>query len=183
MRDSFAVLGLPRRPFLSEEEISIAYRKLARELHPDQEGGDADKFRELGRAAAILHDPAQRLRELTTDNSGNQIPGQAVELFPQIAAILQNADSFIERYSLASNALTKALLSAPLKSLTADLTAILLSVRKWRISLEQELIRFDASWPAVGSTVLSQLANSFAYATRWEKELKERELALEAILG
>ena len=46
--DPFQILGLPKRPLLTEEEIGQAYRRLAGELHPDQAGGDASRFKELG---------------------------------------------------------------------------------------------------------------------------------------
>ncbi len=176
--DPFSLLGLPRRPLLSEEEIGTAYRKLAGELHPDQEGGDAAAFRKLGAASAIVRDPARRLRELAGTGSSNSLPSQAAVLFPQIAAVLQQADTLIEKHSVASNALSKALLSAPLKSLSVDLRASLLAVGTWRISLEKELIRLDAAWPGVDQDAMHLVADSFAYATRWERELKERELAL-----
>jgi curved DNA-binding protein CbpA len=179
----FALLGLSRRPFLSDEEIGTAYRKLAGELHPDQEGGDAEKFRALGEAAVILRDPAKRLKEFASNNSGNQLPAAATDLFPQVAAVLQQADSLIEKYSLASNALSKALLSAPLKALALDLRATLSSIRIWRSSLEQELNHIDAAWPSVDGTSMNLLADCFAYAARWERELRERELFLDSILS
>ena len=179
----FELLGLPCRPFLSDEEIGSAYRKLAGDLHPDQAGGDAVAFLELGEAAATLRDPAKRLRELSGGIATNQFPHAAAELFPRVATSLHQADQLMEKYSLASNALSKALLRAPLKSLTRDLAAISASVSTWRESLDQELTRLDAIWPHVESSTLSQHADSYTYAARWEKELRERELALESILG
>ncbi len=176
--DPFSILGLPRRPLLSEEEIGSAYRKLAGTLHPDQAEGDTERFRELGEAAAILRDPARRLRELAGTASSSNLPSQAAALFPQIAAVLQQADTLIEKNSVASNALSKALLSAPLKSLSFDLRASLLAVGTWRNSLEKELIRLNAAWPGIDQDAMHLVADSFAYVTRWERELKERELAL-----
>lgn len=179
----FTLLGLPRQPYLNEEEIGTAYRKLAGELHPDQPRGDAAAFRELGEAAAILRDPAQRLRELAGNNSGDQLPAAATDLFPHVATVLQQADSLIEKYFLASNALSKALLSAPLKALALDLRATLSSVRTWRSSLEQELNHLDAAWPSIDGISMNLLADCFAYAARWERELRERELSLDSILS
>ena len=178
----FTLLGLPRRPLLSEEEIGTTYRKLAGELHPDQTGGDTEKFRELGAAAAILRDPAKRLRELAGNNSGDQLPAAATELFPQVATVLQQADRLIEKYFLASNALSKALLSAPLKALALDLNATLSSVRTWRAALDQELFQIDQTWPEQDPVVMTLLADSIAYAMRWESQLRDQELALESLL-
>jgi curved DNA-binding protein CbpA len=179
----FTLLGLTRRPLLTEEEIGTAYRKLAGVLHPDQATGEASAFRGLGEAKAILSDPARRLRELAGVHSECQIPEQAAEFFPQIALLLQRSDILLEKHFLALNPLSKALLSAPLRSLVEDLSAILSSLNSWKASLDQELVGLDAAWPDVSGETLNQLADSFAYASKWESQLRERKLALESILG
>ena len=181
----FSILNLSRRPFLSDEEIGSAYRKLAGELHPDQAGGDTIRFRELGEAAAILSDPSRRLRTLAGQNAPRtpcSLPSHAADLFPKIAAILQQADSLREKKESASNALAKALLAAPLKTVEGDLTLTLSQLEVWRASLEQELREMDHAWPKHDPDKMNLLADSFAYATRWETQLRERKLALEATL-
>ena len=52
-RDYYAVLGLTKGA--SQDEIKKAYRKLAKELHPDK-GGDEDKFKEVSEAYEVLSD-------------------------------------------------------------------------------------------------------------------------------
>jgi len=181
MTDPFDLLGLPRRPLLSEEEIGTAYRKLAGKLHPDQEGGNELLFRELGEAAAILRNPAQRLRELSSSPSGSQLPTKADELFPKIASMLKQADNLIEKQAAASNALAKALLAAPLKNLRTDLDSTLNQLQEWRISLDQELAELDIRWPEYDPNAISLLADAYAYASRWESQLRERMLSLDCI--
>ena len=181
MTDPFDLLGLPRRPLLSEEEIGTAYRKLAGKLHPDQEGGNELLFRELGEAAAILRNPAQRLRELSSSPSGSQLPTKADELFPKIASMLKQADNLIEKQAAASNALAKALLAAPLKNLSTDLESTLNQIQEWRISLDQELAELDIRWPEYDPNAISLLADAYAYASRWESQLRERMLSLDCI--
>ena len=181
--DPFEILSLPRRPFLDDEEIATAYRKLAGALHPDQQGGDAAAFRELGEAAAILRDPARRLKELAGISASHPFPEKAAELFSKVAEILQRSDALIAQTGTASNALTKALLMAPLKSLSLDLSSVQEQLSTWRIFLEEEIQRIDRHWPESDPETLSHLADSFAYADRWSSQLRERELALEAILG
>ena len=43
----------------SQDEIAAAYRRLAKQHHPDA-GGDADAFALIGRAVAVLRDPERR---------------------------------------------------------------------------------------------------------------------------
>lgn len=61
MRDLYATLGIPRTA--SEADIKSAYRKLAKELHPDRNTENpkaAEKFSEATRAYDLLSDKAKR---------------------------------------------------------------------------------------------------------------------------
>jgi molecular chaperone DnaJ len=60
-KDFYAVLGVP--PEASADEVKKAYRKLARQHHPDANAGDATaerRFKEVGEAYGVLSDPEQR---------------------------------------------------------------------------------------------------------------------------
>src|SRR5258706_13654688 len=62
-RDYYEVLGVPRTA--TEKEIQAAFRKLAREHHPDVNPGDpsaADRFKEINEAREVLSDPEKRRR-------------------------------------------------------------------------------------------------------------------------
>ncbi len=59
MADLYGVLGL--RPDAAAEEIKRAYRRKAREHHPDA-GGDAERFKEVTHAYEVLSDPDRRAR-------------------------------------------------------------------------------------------------------------------------
>jgi molecular chaperone DnaJ len=84
-KDFYSLLGVAKDA--SEADIKKAYRKLAKNLHPDRNPGDSAaelKFKEVGEAYSVLSDPEQRqqydaIRSMTSGGarftSGGRGPG------------------------------------------------------------------------------------------------------------
>lgn len=72
-KDYYKVLGVGHKA--TPEEIKRAYRKLARQHHPDVNGAHdaADKFREINEAYEVLSDPKKRKQ---FDRFGTTDPSQ-----------------------------------------------------------------------------------------------------------
>jgi len=63
VRDPYKTLGVEKKA--SDEEIKKAYRKLARQYHPDKNPGDAsaeERFKEIQEAYSVLSDAEKRKR-------------------------------------------------------------------------------------------------------------------------
>src|SRR5688500_13431666 len=59
-RDFYEVLGVGKDA--SADEIKKAFRRLAVQHHPDKEGGDEAKFKEINEAYEVLKDQSKRQR-------------------------------------------------------------------------------------------------------------------------
>src|SRR5579864_4695727 len=59
-RDYYEILGVGKSA--SADEVKKAFRHKAVELHPDKQGGDEEKFKELNEAYEVLKDTDKRKR-------------------------------------------------------------------------------------------------------------------------
>jgi molecular chaperone DnaJ len=57
-RNYYEILGVEKSS--NDDEIKKAYRKLAHKHHPDKQGGDTEKFKEINEAYQVLSDKTKR---------------------------------------------------------------------------------------------------------------------------
>ena len=58
MKDYYRILGVEQDA--SQGDITKAFRKLAHRYHPDKQGGDVNKFKEVNEAYQVLNNPEKR---------------------------------------------------------------------------------------------------------------------------
>ena len=79
----YQVLGVPRSA--SQSEIKNAYRRLAKERHPDHPGGSEEEFNRLQEANAVLSDPDRRRQhdeDLDLAHAAAQLAGLNLDFGP-----------------------------------------------------------------------------------------------------
>ena len=57
-KDYYSILGVGRGA--NKEDIKKAFRKLAHQYHPDKQGGNEAKFKEVSEAYSVLSDDKRR---------------------------------------------------------------------------------------------------------------------------
>jgi DnaJ-class molecular chaperone len=69
-KDYYKTLGVEKNA--SQDDIKKAFRKLAHQYHPDKQGGNAEKFKEVNEAYGVLSDDKKRAQY---DQFGSAGPG------------------------------------------------------------------------------------------------------------
>ncbi|MEA3188134.1 MAG: molecular chaperone HscB [Chthoniobacter sp.] len=154
MTDYFAVLGMPRRPWLDPEALREKFHALVAVHHPDvSPSGSVVDFSLLNSAYQTLHDPHARLRHLlileTDDVAHKPQPSPEItSLFTRIFALQQTIAAFLDREAKARGPLAHALLSGEKIVLIESLRDEMDRLQFAQTERFAELRAIDAAWPA-----------------------------------
>ena len=181
--DPYSIIGLPRQFYFDSNVLEEAFRRAASQVHPDQATGSTAAFQRLQEAAAILRDPAKRLRYLAgiSEPRSLSLPSAATEFFSLVIDCLEKTDPLIKKYQATTAALAKALLSQELLQRRRSVRQALEKISNWESSLHHQLQAWDASNQKPSSTELLELASQFTFAQRWLQQLSERDLLLKTV--
>jgi curved DNA-binding protein CbpA len=176
--DHFAVLGIPRSPWVDADELKERFLRLGARHHPDAPTGSGPAFTELNAALQALRDPAKCLRHyLELEHPGllaesGQTPHELADLFMDIAAFRQDAQRFTVRLS-AAGALARALLEPERIALRTRLEDLASNVAA-RTEQIVTALRSGQTDPGGLATLLASLV----FLGKWSAHLAEARLAL-----
>jgi curved DNA-binding protein CbpA len=112
--NAFQILGTGPRLVLSDETLRDLFREAGKQAHPDAGGGEGE-FSALREAFAIVSSPSRRLRhwlELrgTPGDVRGSIENSLMEVFSEVGAVTQQAESCIRKREEAKSVLVRAML-------------------------------------------------------------------------
>lgn len=190
MTDYFALLDQPRRPWLDPEKLKQVFHRKTLRAHPDAQSPEsrADAaFAQLNEAYQVLREPKRRLQHLLalegSDGNSNSgaIPTEIEVLFPEVAALVRETETVIERVALSGNALSRSLVRPELLKTAARIQQMLTKLEQLHAAALDQLQQVSASWQSSESDhrpELRRLYLQFSYLTKWMKELGEKHLQL-----
>jgi curved DNA-binding protein CbpA len=112
--NAFQILGIEPRLVLSDEDLRDLFREAGKRAHPDAGGGEGE-FAALREAFAVLSSPSRRLRhwlELrgTPGDVRGSIDGSLMDVFSEVGAVTQQAESCIRKREEVKSVLVRAML-------------------------------------------------------------------------
>ena len=188
MIDYFALLDQPRAPWLDLEKLKDTYHRKTLQAHPDAQTshGGADSadatFANLNEAYQVLQDPKRRLHHLLSlagaapSSTGQTVPKELHDLFPQIGALTQRTKLLLEEIQATSNALSRSLLKPQILEVQKETKEVRGKIQSLSDASFEQLRQINAAWtrnPAEQIEGVSNLYFAFAYLSRWSTQLDE----------
>jgi DnaJ-domain-containing protein 1 len=204
MTDYFALLGLPRRPWIEADALQQAFLRHSAEAHPDRmAGADAAAKRQaherhtlLNAAHACLRETRTRLRHWLELETGTrpadlqEMPEPLATVFFDVSRVCREADQVLDRKRRTSSPLLQVALFEAVQGVEERLARQALTLEEQLGRLEQELKDLSASLPtpaneggtqAAPSHVVARLHavyRALSFQDRWLRQIRERLIQL-----
>jgi len=198
VRDCFALLDEPRRPWLDPDLLKQKFLCLSAQFHPDRvhRASDEEKrgaqlrYAELNAAYNCLREPKERLGHLLELERGakpkeiQDIPPGLMDRFLEVSQLCRQADEVLAEKGRVTSPLLKVEMFERAQEWSEKLAATQRQIHSLREGLITELRELDARWLVVGDSALEaredllqrleELHRLFSYFTRWGGQIQER---------
>jgi len=199
MTDHFAVLGMPRRPWLDAEQLKEAFHRQSAAVHPDRvhEADEAGRrqaseaYSALNAAHQCLREPKDRLHHLVQLERGRKpgdmqsIPDDLMRLFREVGQLLRQTETVLAQRQQANSALLKVQVMQQALPQLEQLDALQARLLERHAGLLEELRTLDAAWvkpdSAPRDALLDRAENlyhQFGFLDRWTAQMRERLIQL-----
>lgn len=199
MTDSFAALGLARRPWLDADAIKAAFHQRSTEVHPDRvhNADEAtrraadERYAALNAAHQCLREPKERLQHLVQLERGRKpgdlrtLPEDLMRLFAEVGAALRATEPVLKRQQQAGSALMKAQTLQDALPMLEQIESLQARLHDRRAGLLTDLQRLDNAWANAGDAArdaaldgAENLYHQFGFLDRWMAQLRERTIQL-----
>jgi curved DNA-binding protein CbpA len=201
VKDLFALLGVPRRPWLEANSLKERFLSLSGSCHPDRihTAPEADKraaqerFTELNAAYQSLLDPRDRLLHLaelelgkgkgTADIQG--IPSDLMTLFAAVGKVCREADVVLAQKNAETSPLLLVQMFERAQNKIEELRAVQQQVARSREGLLSEIRKLDGGWDAMPADErqsrlvrLQEIAGLMNYSKKWNAQIEEKIVRL-----
>ncbi|MEO7098189.1 MAG: J domain-containing protein [Luteolibacter sp.] len=175
MVTAFDRLGIPPCLTLSDETLREAFRAAGKLNHPDA-GGAEGEFTALNEAYAALSSPSRRLqlwlesRGLKPETRGT-IDAALMDLFSDVGAVTQRAESLIRKRDEIKFALVRAMLEGQTQICREDLEKAIARVESW-INRECEIFPELEKSETPDLETASKVARNLVFLEKWRAGLR-----------
>lgn len=175
MANAFYRLGIEPCLVLSEEALREAFRAAGKQTHPDA-GGAEGEFSALNEAFAILGSPSRRLQQwletrgLTAQTRG-AIDNELMDLFAEVGAITQRAESLIRKRDEIKFVLVRAMLEGDTQLCREQLETAIAKVDDW-INRECGIFPELEKSESPDLETASKIARNLVFLEKWRAGLR-----------
>lgn len=199
MTDYFALLEMPRRPWLDPDSLKEKFLALSAKFHPDRlVGGDEvekrvahERYIELNAAYNSLKNPKDRLSHLIRLEQGasasdlQTVPATLMNVFMEVGELCKMTDRFLSEKAAATSPLLKVQLFERGQELSDQLAALQARLGVAREELAKALKTLDEQWPRSWDEErrallgkLEEIRRLFGFFDRWISQVQERFVQL-----